>query len=250
MGEFDLIVRSPGVRPDLLPDNVATTSVIREFLQRCPAPVIGVTGTQGKGTTCTAITAILIAAGRTAHLGGNIGRPPLDFLAEVRTDHVVVLELSNLQLIDAEVAPSVAVVLAVTPDHLNWHVDLEEYYAAKTPSTSRHKSGNLVVFDAANPVATRIAATSPGRKLALGDADGFHIRGRAIHLGPTEIVGAADVQLRGEHNLRNLTAAVAAVYDLVDGYTETIRAGVRVVRPLPRPAQRRLLQQRVGLVGI
>src|SRR4051794_21780314 len=73
----DLVVRSPGVRPDTLPMGVPVTSVISEFMARCPALVIGVTGTKGKGTTATAIGSLLRAVGRRVFVGGNIGATPL-----------------------------------------------------------------------------------------------------------------------------------------------------------------------------
>jgi UDP-N-acetylmuramoylalanine--D-glutamate ligase len=234
---FDFIVRSPGVRPDLLPPDGNVTSVTREFLERCPGLVIGVTGTQGKGTTCTAIASILRAAGRTVFVGGNIGTPPLDYLEKAGADDIVVLELSNFQLVDAPVSPRVAVVLAVTPDHLNWHADLEEYYAAKTSIAAHQRPDDLVVYDAENPVAARIASASPARKVAFGVEDGFHVRDGRIRRGSTVLVDRADIPLRGEHNLRNLTAAVATVYDLVGGDTEALVSGIRSLRPLPHRLQ-------------
>ncbi|REF36897.1 UDP-N-acetylmuramoyl-L-alanine--D-glutamate ligase [Thermasporomyces composti] len=234
---FDLIVRSPGVRPDLLPPDGNVTSVTREFLERCPGLVIGVTGTQGKGTTCTAIASILRAAGRTVLVGGNIGIPPLDYLDKVDPDDIVVLELSNFQLIDARVSPRVAVVLAVTPDHLNWHTDLDEYYAAKAPIAAHQRPDDVVVYDAVNPVAARIASASPARAVPFGVEDGFHARDGQIRRGSTVLVDRADIPLRGDHNLRNLTAAVAAVYDLVDGDTDALVSGVRSMRPLPHRLQ-------------
>ncbi|HEX7259660.1 MAG TPA: Mur ligase family protein, partial [Candidatus Saccharimonadia bacterium] len=137
LDQYDLIVRSPGVRPQLIlqanPNLNATqiTSVTTEFLAQCPAKVIGVTGTKGKGTTATLITKMLEAAGYTVHLGGNIGHPPLDFLDQVEPEDWVVLELSSFQLMDIKQSPQVAVMLMIATDHLNWHADLHEYLSAK-----------------------------------------------------------------------------------------------------------------------
>lgn len=230
---YDLIVRSPGVRPELLPDEVPTTSVIREFLDRCPGLVIGVTGTQGKGTTCTAIAAILKAAGRTVYFGGNVGRPPLEFLDDMQPADVAVLELSNFQLLDLEASPQIAVVLSITPDHLNWHTDLEEYYSAKTPIASNQRPDDVVVFDATNPVAIRISQASPAHKIPLGTEAGFHCGASTIYYRDKPLVEAMDIKLRGEHNLRNLTAAVAAVFELIGGDVDAIRSGISAVEPLP-----------------
>lgn len=233
IAEFDLIVRSPGVRPELLPDSVQTTSVIREFLDRCPAPVIGVTGTQGKGTTVTAIGEILKAAGYRVAVGGNIGKPPLAFLDEIRPEDWAVLELSNMQLMDARRSPHVAVVLPVTPDHLNWHPDVMEYYASKEPIAAFQSPDDTVVYATQNAVASHIAKLSPGRRIGVGSSDGFHIGDEGICLSDRVIVPRSCVRLRGRHNLENLTAAVAATYDILAADTDLIAEGISNVTPLP-----------------
>lgn len=237
LDRFNLLVRSPGVHPAklaaALSGSVQVTSVVDEFMARCPAPVIGVTGTQGKGTTCTAITAILRAAGRRVFLGGNIGIPPLRFLGQLTADDLVVLELSNMQLIDLARSPHVAVVLPVTPDHLNYHVDLDEYYASKASITAHQGQDDVVVFAANNEVAAKIALAGPGRHIPVGEPNGVQVSATGIVVEGIEVVPSADVRLRGQHNLENLAAAVGATYDLVGRDPEVVRAGVRGLEPLP-----------------
>ncbi|MCA9344928.1 UDP-N-acetylmuramoyl-L-alanine--D-glutamate ligase, partial [Candidatus Saccharibacteria bacterium] len=104
---YDLIIRSPSIHPREIVaannDRITRkiTTVTEEFFRNCPAKIIGVTGTKGKGTTSTLITKILETAGKTVHLGGNIGIPPLDMLKnEIKSTDIVVLELANFQLID------------------------------------------------------------------------------------------------------------------------------------------------------
>jgi UDP-N-acetylmuramoylalanine--D-glutamate ligase len=233
LAEADLVVRSPGIRPDALPPDVPVTSVVAEFLARCPAPVTGVTGTKGKGATSTAIAAVAAAAGRRVHLGGNIGTVPLAFLPRIRPDDLVVLELSSFQLMDLTVSPHVAVVLSVTPDHQNWHRDLEEYHEAKAQIAAHQGPDDTVVYVADSPVAARIAAASRGRRLPVGRPEGVEVRDGAIRLAGRELLRTADVPLLGPHNLVNVAAAVAAVHDQVGGDVESVRAGVRSLRPLP-----------------
>ncbi|GAA4059350.1 UDP-N-acetylmuramoyl-L-alanine--D-glutamate ligase [Actinomadura miaoliensis] len=233
----DLIVRSPGVRPETLPAEVPTTSVIAEFMARCPAPVIGVTGTKGKGTTATAIAAILRAAGRRVVVGGNIGTTPLALLPRIDPDDLVVLELSSFQLMDLQRSPQIAVVLAVTPDHLNWHRDMDEYEQAKSSIARYQTPDDLVVYAADNPPATRIAATGPARRVPVGDPEGVHLHDDAIYLRDTRVIETGDVPLPGPHNLTNIAAAIAATHDLIGGDHQAIRSAVRGLQALPHRLQ-------------
>lgn len=233
----DLLVRSPSVRPDVLPVGVPVTSAIAEFLARCPAPVIGVTGTKGKGTTVTAIAAILRAAGIRVFVGGNIGTTPLSFLPEVCSHDMVVLELSSFQLIDLGVSPHVAVVLSVTPDHLNWHRDLDEYQRAKASIAAHQTAEDLVVYAAESPVASTIAAASPARRIPVGRPEGVTVRDGGIYFGASRVIDVGDVPLPGAHNVVNVGAAIAATYGVAAGDHEIIRAGVRAIQPLPHRLQ-------------
>ncbi len=97
---YDLLVRSPGLR--IIEDTLDTpvTTPTNEFLKACKAEIIGVTGTKGKGTTCTLISQILIESGRKVHLLGNIGAPALDELVSIKENDLVVYEMSSFQLFD------------------------------------------------------------------------------------------------------------------------------------------------------
>lgn len=228
---FDLIVRSPGVRPpeimaanpNLQPEKI--TSVTREFLAKCPSPVIGVTGTKGKGTTATLIAKILEAAGRKVWLGGNIGRPALDFLADVKPTDYAVLELSSFQLIDATQSPQTGVILMIAPDHQNWHADMREYVAAKGNLVRFQAANHMVVYNAQNRFSSDLAQLSQGRKVpyAVGqstagnrqDEAGAYIKGGQIWMDKIPICSTGEVRLLGRHNLENVCAAVAATWPVV-----------------------------------
>src|SRR3989344_175646 len=143
--DFDLIFRSPGVRPDLSPlrdaekKGAKITSQTKLFFDLCPAPIIGITGTKGKGTTSALIYDMLKKDGKDAYLGGNIGVPPFEFLEKLKPSSIVVLELSSFQLEDMDVSPYIAVVLMITPEHLgkdiygtqNYHETMEAYVLSK-----------------------------------------------------------------------------------------------------------------------
>lgn len=231
--DVDLIVRAPGVRPEVLPPGARVTSVVAEFLARCPVPVVGVTGTKGKGTTAAAIASIVRATGRRVFVGGNIGTPPLEFLPELRAGDLVVLELSSFQLIDLTSSPQLAVVLAVTPDHQNWHPDLDEYHRAKASITAHQKLGDAVVYVAEDAIAARIAGQSQGRKIPVGSPDGVHLLDGGIYIGASRVLDVAEVPLPGVHNLINVAAAIAAAGEIAEVDKSTILAGVRALCPLP-----------------
>lgn len=147
--QTDLIVVNPAVRPDdrlvkrARESGARISSEIELFLDACPAPVIGVTGTNGKSTTA-AMTAAAIAgghggrrceaAGRRVWLGGNIGRSLLPELSRIRPDDWVVLELSSFQLhwlSDDARWPQFAMLTNFAPNHLDWHPSVEHYRRAK-----------------------------------------------------------------------------------------------------------------------
>ena len=148
--KFDLILRSPGISPlsivaeKIKKQGVEFTSPTKIFFDFCPCPIIGVTGTKGKSTTSTLIYEMLREEGFDVYLGGNVGKPPLDFLDELKSDSKVVLELSSFQLQDLDKSPQIAVVLMLTSEHLDYHRDIKEYINAKRGVS---KETPLLFFD-------------------------------------------------------------------------------------------------------
>jgi len=236
---FDVVMRTAGMHPKFILEKNpgiedTITTAVDEFLRVCPAPVIGVTGTKGKGTTSTLIHKILQAAGKTSHLGGNIGNSPLDFLSEVRKDDYVVLELSSFQLQDVRHSPHVAVCLMLVPEHLNWHADFDDYKAAKANIFRYQDIDDIAVYNALNRSSRDVAAVSPastvitygvpgaGKQLVRKDVSAYVRRG-TVFFEDTEICKVGEVGLIGRHNLENVCAAIAATWGLIGGNAAAIK---------------------------
>lgn len=219
LNDVDLIIRSPSVSPQKVPYGDKVWSMTNEFFAQCPAPIIGVTGTKGKGTTSSLITSILRAAGKTVHLVGNIGTPSLEALAHIQPDDIVVYELSSFQLWDVQKSPQVAVVLGIEPDHLDIHADYADYIAAKARIAEYQTTTDRVVFAAFNEAATSIAGLSVGQRLPYPSERTAHVQGSFFYYGDSELCETSQLQLPGAHNIDNACAAITAVWPWVQEAT-------------------------------
>ncbi len=191
---YDIIFRSPSIPPLGLANE---TTMTRYFFDHCPCPIIGVTATKGKGTTCSFTKALLDVASEDAYLVGNIGTPAIEVLDQLQPTSVVVYEMSSFQLWDLEKSPHVAVIGQIEPDHLNVHKDYADYLAAKAHITKYQSSSDFLVYYQNNPESVKIAETSKAQKITYP----FSV--------PTEVKNA--VKLPGKHNFENALAAIAAV---------------------------------------
>jgi UDP-N-acetylmuramoylalanine--D-glutamate ligase len=216
---FDLIVRGPAIHPRQVRSDTPVTSLTDIFVKESPSKnIIGVTGTKGKGTTSTLIAKLLEAQGRKVWLGGNIGKPLLDDLSEIKPDDWVVLEMSAGQLITFTGRVHIGVCLMVVPEHLDWHTDLQEYTDAKANLFKHQTSDDIAIFFADNPVSVGVASNSLGKKIPYYQRPGAYVREDGmVMLDETEIIPKSEVKLLGEHNLQNICAALTAVYEAAGG---------------------------------
>lgn len=232
---FDMVVRTASLAPWRIKTDGKIWSGTNEFFAQCAEqdiPVIGVTGTKGKGTTSSLIASILRAAGKTVHLVGNIGQPALEVLPDIQPEDIVVYELSSFQLWDLEVSPTVATVLMIEPDHLDVHADFDEYVTAKSQIAVNQLTTDRVVYYANNQWSAQIAKTSPGQRLPYPSEYTAHVRGDYFYHGESELCAVDQLQLAGEHNIQNACAAITAVWPWVqDGVM--IAEGLRSFDGLP-----------------
>jgi UDP-N-acetylmuramoylalanine--D-glutamate ligase len=245
----DLVVPSPLVRPDHVvlqaarDARVAIRSEIDLASERSDAPIVAVTGTNGK-TTVTELTAsILIASGVNAVAAGNIGRPLLDAVGD--DADVFVAEVSSFQLEQsATFHPRVGVLLAITPDHLDWHGGYENYVAAKARITAQQDADDVLVFDADDVDASAVAKASTATTIAVSSdakrSDAYRVVDGAL-LAPDghELARISTLPRALPHDLTNSLSAAAAAL-AVGASDDGVRAALARYRTLPH---------RVALVG-
>jgi UDP-N-acetylmuramoylalanine--D-glutamate ligase len=243
---FTLIVVSPGVRidrPAILEAKrrgSEVTTATNIFMDRVPCPVIGVTGTKGKGTTSALITEMHKAAGRDAHLGGNIGTPPLDFLEKLTPESVVVLELSSFQLMTIRKSPHIAVILMVTSEHLDYHRDTDEYVDAKAGIVRFQGSDDYTVVNIDYPNSVAVSGLSGNTPIEVSTRDqvdyGCYATQSDIiwaeHGDIVKVAKVSDIFIPGRHNWENVCAAVA-VAKLSGISNKAIRKVIQEFRGLP-----------------
>ena len=224
LSKFDLIVRSPGIKrslPELKQaekNGVVITSQTKLFFDLCPSPIIGITGTKGKGTTSTLIYEMLKTAGRDVYLGGNIGVPPFEFLDNLTGQSLVVLELSSFQLQDLTKSPHIGVMLMVTSEHLDYHATLEEYVDAKRNLLRFQTTTDFAIVNRDYPASNESDIETNGKVFYVSreretDNGCFALNGKILlrkNANEQEILTTKEIFLPGKHNLENVCAAVMA----------------------------------------
>jgi len=217
----DVLFVSQGV-PDDLPllaaaraASVPITAMMRLFLKRCPAPVIGISGSAGKTTVTSLVGAMFEAGERPVFVGGNIGRGLLSALDVIRPDTTVVLEISHTQLVRTDRSPQLAAVLNVTPNHLD-QFDWDAYVNLKRRLLRYQQTGDMVVLPSDEPIAAGFDIDTPATlyRFGVGPFDGpgaTVVDGQIVWRDGVEmIVCPVDaIPLPGAHNRDNVLAAVA-----------------------------------------
>lgn len=200
------------------------TSEMELFMKLCPCRIFAVTGSDGKTTTTTIISELLKAQGYTVHLGGNIGRPLLCDVDDMKASDVAVLELSSFQLHSMVCKPDVAVITNISPNHLDKHKDYQDYIDAKSSIFAYQDEHDRLVLNHENEFSAYYAGKAKSSisyfSRAVKPDNGVYCTGGYIyrvHDGLyNKIMAADDIKLPGTHNLENYMAAFAAT----DGYVD------------------------------
>ncbi len=239
--EAEVIVLSPGVSPQLpfiqegMAQGALLWSEVELALRDHPAFKIGVTGTNGKTTTTTLIGELARRTGKSTLVAGNIGVALSDQVENLDEEGIIVAELSSfqLELVDS-LCMNVGILLNVTPDHLDRHGTLENYLAAKARIFEKQRPSDCAILnwddarvrELAPHLKARVVFFSPTSLLA----EGYGVQGDEIVLARdgkiTPIIKRRELQLRGNHNLENMMASIAAVRELGLSWEE-IAQGLR-----------------------
>jgi UDP-N-acetylmuramoylalanine--D-glutamate ligase len=243
----DLIVLSPGV-PEIAEiqaaraAGVAVTGEIELAARFVRAPIVGITGTNGKSTVTSLVGAILAATGRPTFAGGNLGDPliaAVDTPAAAPGGHLVV-ELSSFQLETCDaLEPAVAALLNVTPDHLDRYPTMDAYVAAKARIFRAQGPADFAVVNADDPIAWELAGAGRAHRLGFSStrplAEGGWLDGADLCLrlpgAAVERYPSGELHIVGRHNLENALASYLCAR-LQGATPEVVRAAAREFRPL------------------
>ena len=227
--QADIAFRTPGMRPDMpaleavRSSGGQVTSEMEEFFELCPCTIIAVTGSDGKTTTTTLIAEMLKAAGKTVHLGGNIGTPLLCSIPDMKSEDFAVVELSSFQLMDMRRSPHIAVITNLAPNHLDVHKDMDEYVEAKKNIFRYQNQTDVLIVNLDNAITKNFVGNGKTRYFTrLGKTDnGICLVGDILYRDGKEVPKKGDIRIPGEHNVENYMAAILAVEGFVDD--ETVR---------------------------
>lgn len=240
--DVDLLCLSGGVPVDIpivekaREQGVSLSNDAQIFLERCPAPVIGITGSAGKTTTTALVGEMCRAAGMRTWVGGNIGNPLIADVEAVQPSDCVVMELSSFQLELMTNSPHIAAVLNITPNHLDRHKTMEAYIAAKRNIVAHQSAEDMALLGYDDANARALALETPAQLFFFSggaevEAGAFktngeltlRFKGRRDHPGgDREICKVSEIRLLGRHNILNVLAA-SVLASLAGVSLETIR---------------------------
>ncbi|MDG2306392.1 MAG: UDP-N-acetylmuramoyl-L-alanine--D-glutamate ligase [Candidatus Binatia bacterium] len=245
---IDLVVPSPGV-PASAPllvraeeRGIPVVSEIELAAANLDAPMVAVTGTNGKSTTTELIAHLLEEQGSRTFAGGNLGTPLIEALRG--SWDVAVVEVSSFQLewVDA-FRPRVGLLLNVTEDHLDRHGNLETYTAVKARLFARQEEDDVAVLNRDDPRVAALASGLAGAVVTFGstplEGDGAEPRGGAIHVsfrGRRSVFSLERCPLEGAHNRENVMAAILAAISM-GASDAAVQAGLESFTPLPHRMQ-------------
>lgn len=222
---FDYIFKTPSIRPDIYEFEEAKkngciiTSEIEELLKYCPSKIYGVTGSDGKTTTTTILYNLFKMSNYKTWLGGNIGIPLFDKIEEMDYDHKIILEISSFQLMNITISPDVSIITNISPNHLDYHKDMNEYIECKKNVFKfQNEDNNIILNDDCETTKNfEEEIISKIRKFSLKEnpsykviQNGAYVKNNELYVLNQRLFSKNDMKIKGDHNLSNFAAAILA----------------------------------------
>ena len=217
--EFELMVKNPGIRYDnpmvkkALEKKIPVITEIELAYLISDAPIIGITGSNGKTTTTTMIAEVLTAGGQSGLLSGNIGFPASQVATTATKNDTLVMELSSFQLMGIETFhPEIAVITNLMPTHIDYHGSFEEYVAAKWNIQNNMTKTDFLVLNFNQTLAKELAAKTQVTVVPFSTkekVDGAYLEGNVLMFRGEAIMAADELGVPGSHNVENALATIA-----------------------------------------
>ncbi|GAA0110517.1 MULTISPECIES: UDP-N-acetylmuramoyl-L-alanine--D-glutamate ligase [Clostridium] len=220
---FDVVFKTPSMRIDcdalvkVKSEGAYITSEMEEFVRYCKGKVYGITGSDGKTTTTTIISKLLEEAGYKTWVGGNIGTPLFSNIEEIREEDKVVLELSSFQLMTMDVPVDIAVVTNLAPNHLDMHLDMQEYIDAKKNIFLYQDKDGVLILNRENEITHGFVPEAKGIVKEFSSKreieNGAYLKDNMLYLENNIVCEKENIAIKGIHNIENYLAAFLATKD-------------------------------------
>lgn len=217
--DFELMVKNPGIRYDnpmvkkALEKEIPVITEVELAYLISDAPIIGITGSNGKTTTTTMIAEVLTAGGQSGLLSGNIGFPASQVATTATKNDTLVMELSSFQLMGIETFhPEIAVITNLMPTHIDYHGSFENYVAAKWNIQKNMSKSDFLVLNFNQTLAKELAAKTQATVVPFSTTekvDGAYLEGNMLTFHGEPVMAADELGVPGSHNVENALATIA-----------------------------------------
>ncbi|MBC6977967.1 UDP-N-acetylmuramoyl-L-alanine--D-glutamate ligase [Streptococcus cristatus] len=217
--DFEWMVKNPGIPYNnpmvmrALEKQIPVITEVELAYLISDAPIIGITGSNGKTTTTTMIAEVLTAGGQNSLLSGNIGFPASQVAQDAGETDTLVMELSSFQLMGIEAFhPEIAVITNLMPTHLDYHGSFEEYVAAKWNIQKNMTASDYVVLNFNQDLAKELAKKTAAKVIPFSTqekVDGAYLDGDVLTFRGEAIMTASELGVPGSHNVENALATIA-----------------------------------------
>ncbi|MBU5486571.1 UDP-N-acetylmuramoyl-L-alanine--D-glutamate ligase [Clostridium sp. MSJ-8] len=225
---YDVVFKTPSMRIDsealqrAKAEGAYITSEMEEFIRYCKGKIYGITGSDGKTTTTTIISKLLIEEGYKTWVGGNIGTPLFAQIEEITDKDMVVLELSSFQLMTIDSPIDVAICTNLAPNHLDMHKDMQEYIDAKKNIFLHQTDKGILVVNESNDITRSFKSEAKGEVRTFSskvtNTDAYYSEGY-LYIDGEKVCAKDDIVIKGMHNVENYLAAFIATKDDVSKET-------------------------------